>query len=90
MNCKPGDWAVIVRSAAGNEGKIVRCLELTHVSRGWAFGDGPRWVTDPPVSGNYTPAIPVLDRCLRPLRDSDGQDEMLRLAGRPVGTPQAA
>lgn len=27
MNCKQGDLAIVVRSCAGNEGKIVRCLE---------------------------------------------------------------
>jgi hypothetical protein len=27
MNCKQGDIAVIVRSAANNEGRIVTCLE---------------------------------------------------------------
>lgn len=28
MNCKPGDLAIVVRSIAGNDGKIVRCLRL--------------------------------------------------------------
>jgi hypothetical protein len=28
MNCKPGDLAIIVKSLAGNEGKIVRCVRL--------------------------------------------------------------
>ena len=88
LNCKQGDLAVIVRSAAGNEGKIVSCVALTFET--WGFGSGPRWVTDPPVSGCFTPVIPVLDACLRPLRDNDGEDEVLRLVGRPVGTPQAA
>ena len=27
MNCKQGDMAVVVRSSAGNEGKVVTCLE---------------------------------------------------------------
>ena len=27
MNCKQGDMAVVVRSAADNEGKVVTCLE---------------------------------------------------------------
>lgn len=27
MNCKQGDLALIIRSAAGNEGKAVTCLE---------------------------------------------------------------
>lgn len=28
LNCKQGDLAIIVKSSCGNEGKIVRCLEL--------------------------------------------------------------
>ena len=27
MNCKQGDMAVVVRSSAGNEGRVVTCLE---------------------------------------------------------------
>lgn len=27
MNCKQGDMALIIRSQAGNEGKVVTCLE---------------------------------------------------------------
>lgn len=27
MNCKEGDLAMIVKSKAGNEGKIVRCIQ---------------------------------------------------------------
>lgn len=37
-----------------------------------------------------TEETPCPDSRLRPLRDSDGEDEVLRLVGRPVGTPQAA
>jgi len=28
MNCKQGDMAVIIRSEAGNEGKVVTCLNF--------------------------------------------------------------
>jgi hypothetical protein len=28
LNCKVGDLAIVVRSEAGNEGKIVRCVQL--------------------------------------------------------------
>lgn len=28
MNCKQGDMAVVIKSQAGNEGKVVTCLEL--------------------------------------------------------------
>ena len=33
LNCKQGDLAIIVKSEAGNEGKIVRCLELLETDR---------------------------------------------------------
>lgn len=32
MNCKKGDLAMIVRSYAGNHGKVVTCLELVGVA----------------------------------------------------------
>lgn len=90
MNCKQGDLALIVRSAAGNEGKIVRCVELAG-SWGGYDGDGMRWVTEPPVRGMRGElAYPVLDCNMRPLRDSDGADEAMRIVGRLVGAPMAA
>ncbi len=94
MNCKQGDLAIIVRSRAGNEGKVLTCLRLATSSEcksesvAWS---GPVWVTDadiPDTWGETTRLYP--DERLRPLRDSDGEDEVLRLVGRPVGTPQAA
>ena len=88
MNCKQGDLAVILRSAAGNEGKIVRCVRSFIGSGEW--GRGPRWVTDPPVPGTQRKCAYPLDAVMRPIRDSDGEDEILRLVGLPAGTPQAA
>ena len=51
LNCKQGDLAIIVSSTCGNEGKIVRCLELLYMDRvtdtdgnTWRFANGPRWV----------------------------------------------
>jgi hypothetical protein len=96
LNCKQGDLAVIVRSTNGNEGKVLTCLRLATFSEvsaqgftGWGW---PVWVTDaqiPCVWGYMTELYP--DDRLRPLRDSDGQDEMLRLVGLPnVDTPLAA
>ena len=81
LNCKQGDLAVVVRSMAGNEGKIVRCLALTVYGAG--LGYGPRWLTEPVLLGCYGEPQAPLDACLRPLRDGEGEDEMLRIAGRP-------
>ena len=94
MNCKKGDLAVIVRSDAGNEGKIVRCLRYEP----WfsqRVGEPPRWIEswliDKPLfgwAGDVTHHIE--DYKLRPLRDSDGEDEVLRLVGKPRNERQEA
>ena len=95
MNCKQGDIAVIVRSSGSNAGKIVRCVSLIpmytfRLPEGSSV-HGPSWVVDPPVCGWDGLPIPgVRDALLRSIRDSDGEDEMLRLVGRPVGVMQAA
>ena len=97
LNCKQGDRAVIVRSSCGNEGKVLTCLRLATLAEmlaeyfvmcDWL---GAVWKTDAHIEDTWgctTSLYP--DARLRPLRDSDGEDEMLRLVGRPVGTPQAA
>ena len=97
MNCKQGDLAVIVRSDSGNEGVIVQCLRL-YVGP-WLRPDGaldpsePGWFVSRPVKARSDGADCwcIADRKLRPLRDGEGEDEMLRLVGLPnAGTPQAA
>mgnify|MGYP006921370785 CR=1 FL=1 len=87
MNCKPGDLAVIVRSQGNNAGRIVQCVRL-HISQAHDVdgvpllltASGPRWVIDRPLPGNLQT---VPDAILRPLRDSDGEDETLTWAGKP-------
>lgn len=87
LNCRQGDLAIIVKSYAGNEGKIVRCLSpwnggFIMPNGDVIFADG--WVIDlllPVRHGIY--ARRIQDSQLRPLRDSDGEDEMLRIAGKP-------
>ena len=75
MNCKQGDLAVIVRSYAGNEGKIVQCLEFVMFE--FVQGIYPSWITAPTISDIYGRDCPVPDAHLRPIRDQDGQDETL-------------
>lgn len=89
MNCKQGDLAIVVRSVAGNAGKIVRCEKfvpnLKLVGRDGRTGSGPGWAIDPPLpgwSGRLT--YRAFDSALRPIRDSDGEDEILRIAGKPT------
>lgn len=82
MNCKQGDLAIIVKSYAGNEGKIVRCLRYVGKVEGWIGRD--RWETDTQIIGEFGSVTnTVNDSYLRPIRDSDKEDEMLRIVGKP-------
>jgi len=92
MNCEKGDLAVIVKSYAGNEGKIVRCLELvTGVSFEMPNGvieNVPAWKIDQSLTGwRGGKSDRVQDYRLRPLRDNPGTDETLIYAGLPKKAP---
>ena len=71
MNCKQGDLAVIVKAPLPDEqhciGKVIKCAELIKVN---GF---PCWIPETKLHGFRS----VADYCLKPLRDSDGQDETL-------------
>ena len=90
MNCKQGDLAVIVRSIAGNEGKIVRCLELDpahhFLSPALEVSVRPAWRVDRllPAWSGCTHSF-VADCNLRPIRGDEGDDETLAWAGKPEG-----
>jgi hypothetical protein len=98
MNCKPGDLAVVVRSMAGNEGKIVRCVELVgdhkfNEPNGVVVTFSNTWRIDPPLIGwRGLQSKHAPDEVLRPIRDNNGEDEMLTWAGKPsdIKTPEAA
>ena len=81
MNCKQGDLAVIVRSTIGNEGCIVKCVDYLPVH---LFFSGILcnncWRLDREIKGQFV----AQDAWLRPIRDSDGEDEILRMVGKPV------
>lgn len=77
MNCKQGDLAIVIRSVRGNEGKIVRCVSPLKIIEAWTVEPD----FNPEVLG--IPTFP--DAWLRPIRDQDGEDEMLRIAGKPMG-----
>lgn len=99
MNCKPGDLAVIVRSNVGNEGAIVQVIKALGVEPefgGYIWRKGVCrgqfcWLvkSNRPLKTSAGGArwskleIPVPDSVLRHIRDSDGEDEMLRIAGKP-------
>ena len=78
LNCKPGDLAVIVRSDAGNEGRIVRCIRFVGKVPGWV--DDDRWEIDQVLKGHLGgKSKTVRDSRIRPLRDpgEDARDESL-------------
>jgi hypothetical protein len=83
LNCKVGDLAVVVRSVAGNEGKIVRCLQFipshTFVSRDGVIYDADAWETTPVLMGFDGRPTRAKDSNLRPIRDpgDDARDESL-------------
>lgn len=83
MNCQKGDLAVYVRSKAGNEGKIVRCIRLATIEELEAWhhrsDDGPVWIVDRLIPRSRFPAPLSKDRNLRPIRDpgDDATDETL-------------
>jgi len=84
MNCKQGDLAIIVKSYAHNEGKIVQCIKFLP---DFEYSDGDRsdsWEVDIYLQcGNGILSKIIGDHQLRPIRDQDGEDEMIKLAGKP-------
>ena len=81
MNCKQGDLAVIVRSMIGNEGSIVKCVNFlpTHLFTSGFLGVNC-WRLEREIKGQFV----AQDAWLRPIRDSDSEDEILRMVGNPV------
>ena len=85
LNCKRGDLAVVIKSGK-SYGYVVTCLD--RYDGPWRnVGYTPGWHVDqelPQISGRARPFI--ADFNLRPIRYSDGEDEMLRLAGKPAAS----
>lgn len=81
MNCKPGDLAVIVKSAAGNEGRIVHVVDKARYGYGIdAYGDMPIWwvrSAGTPMPGTVFSAseFNFPDAWLRPIRPPSQEDE---------------
>lgn len=75
MNCKPGDLAIVVRSVAGNEGRIVTVEEFIGEVPGFAGNDrwrvsGARLYAKDGQSVNH-----LKDSQLFPIRPGDLEDE---------------
>lgn len=96
MNCKPGDLTIVVHSCK-QQGRITRCIRLATeedaARQGMYFPNGrPVWVVEHEFQYTTRRATLILDSFLRPIRDSDGEDQMLTRAGKPsdIKTPVAA
>ena len=93
LNCKAGDLAVFVKSTAGNEGKIVLCVRYLGVitlSNQNGHFLAPAWEIDTHVPSWTGKLVNIIsDEYLRPIRDQDGEDEMLRIVGRPMEKPRS-
>lgn len=86
MNCKPGDLVRHIGGTLGskspNLGKIFRVVRLSDYLN---TSSGPVWETDGTLIASPDGWAPFADdEFLRPIRDNDGEDEILRIAGRPI------
>lgn len=53
MNCRPNEMAIVVRSLAGNLGKVVQCLRLAtsaDLKGAGVWHEGEVWVVDAPMT----------------------------------------
>ncbi len=77
MNCKPGDLALVVRSSAGNEGKVVTCIRFLGHMPGWKGDD--RWELDLALRVNAGGSSNTArDADLRPIRPGSISYEEVR------------
>jgi hypothetical protein len=97
MNCKKGDLAIVIRPGlkSNNVGRVVECVtffpayqssDMKAPLDSWGVrgrlvlpytNEGHRWCNERGFDA-------VIDAGrLRPIRDNDGEDEMLRIAGKP-------
>lgn len=83
MNCKPGDLARYVGRDPKCYGYVVTCIALD--PRGHRALGELCWVVDPPLPAEdgMVRCLGVADSALRPIRDQPGEDEILRIAGKP-------
>jgi hypothetical protein len=99
MNCKPGDLAIVVSArTAGNLGKLVLVIEWISsggvladgtvikddVAGGWLCSGRDLAMTDSLGGVHRREYVAFRDSSLRPIRDNDGEDEILRIAGKPI------
>ena len=82
MNCKRGDLAIIIGGVF--QKFLGRIITVTKISD--SFSDC--WNTDPPLYHDGF-IVSMADEHLKPLRPGNEEDEMLRIAGKPISKPYA-
>jgi hypothetical protein len=96
MNCERGDIAIVVKGY-NNLSKVLTCIRLVPMievqvalaCKGLApkCSEGNYWEVDVPIMWSdgvkYDTLNYIPDSFLRPIRDSDGEDEMVKLLGKP-------
>lgn len=82
MKFKRGDLAIIVKTHPTHAQHLGRIVELTRKSR--CYGTGViGWETIPQLKSMRGYDLIFSEPCLRPIRDQPGEDEMIRIAGKP-------
>ena len=76
MNCKAGDLAVIVSGSAFRK-HFGRIVTVTKLYKSDIF---LLWHLSESLDGNPDGWLLVPDKCLRPIRDTPGEDESLQWA----------
>lgn len=97
LRCKVDDIAFMVKSCAGNEGKICKVLKFlgeNPIFDGvlWCIDEGPCWLVEYPSKtrtslGDPFTIMPCPDAFLRPIRPNEEEDESLSWSRPVVGEP---
>jgi hypothetical protein len=79
MNCKQGDLAIVVYAKRYPQflGRVVRIGKACEVFE-------KCWDTEPPTFSSPDAEHSFCDEHLKRINDQDGEDEMLRIAGKPI------
>lgn len=84
LNCKQGDLAIIVGGGPHLVGMIVTCVKFLGDKHDLSTKDKDIWEIDRQIkmtNNELEPWYP--DQWMRPIRYTDGEDEMLTIAGNP-------
>lgn len=95
MNCVRGDLAMVVTLGAyqGPHRAIAQALLgiPVRLANAYSFDDRPAWRLEQNVrldiNGKEVEVQGIVDAILRPIRDNDGEDEIVARVGKRAGVP---